>query len=90
MKITHREQLEVLEQVKRDLSWKCFREYVVSQHFEKKNQVRSLSSNFNALLEREQLQGQVFLLESILEDFHSHVVNVITTNKETQDNANAE
>lgn len=80
-RISKRQALDVQNAIERELSWGTFREYVESQLLEKRNQIRMLTGDITKFLEREQLLGQVLQLETLISDFHNHVVHVITNNE---------
>ena len=84
--ITPRELMEVEHELKSGLIYGMIREYMAARLVETRNQARVLSSNLTSLLEREQLLGQVNLLETFHDDFHNHVVHVVTKqpNKDTE------
>jgi len=76
--ITPRELMEVEHEIKTGLIYGLIREYFASKLVETRNEARVLSSNLTSLLEREQKLGQINLLETFHDDFHNHVVHVVT------------
>jgi len=87
--ITPRELMDVEHDLKTGLVYGILREYLESRLVESRIQARVLAGNLASLLEREQLLGQINLLESFHDDFHNHVKHVVTKNNEQQDNDNA-
>jgi hypothetical protein len=82
MTLTHEQKQSIAVQVERDISWKAYKEFIKQQIDEKKNALQSCSGDIMKFLYREQLLGQILLLEKQLEDFHNHVVNVINNQTE--------
>jgi len=84
--ITPRELMEVEHDLKQGLVYGILREYITSRLSESRNQARMLAGNLSSLLEREQMLGQINLLETFHDDFHNHVVHVVTKqpNKDTE------
>ena len=76
--ITPRDLMEIEHDLKSGLLYGILREYIESRLIESRNQARILSSSLNSLLEREQKLGQINLLETFHDDFHNHVVHVVT------------
>lgn len=80
-RISERQAMDVKHTINEELSWGLFKEYIISQAKEKRIQSRVLGGDLTKLLEREQVLGQADLLDSLLEDFHNHVVHVATIHK---------
>lgn len=88
-RISERQAMDVRHTIREELSWGLFKEFIAAQAKEKRIQSKVLSGDLTKLLEREQLLGQADLLESLMEDFHNHVVHVATIHKSEGDNPNA-
>lgn len=83
--ITAREALEVDSQLHHSISWKSFRDFLVTRKVELDLESDTLSENITNLLKREQAIGAKAELAKLLEAFTIHVANITITEKQEKE-----
>lgn len=84
MNLSHRELLEVSSNIENSATWRLFDEFVKARAQEKNNLADNMSEDLTKLLAREQATGAAKTLSTLISDFKSHVVNVMSTTKEKE------